>query len=316
MGAIKPFKTYSQQVDLLRSRGMQIEDPDEAKRVLQKLNYYRLSGYWHTMREIDPVTGTSQNRFRSGATFSLVVDLYEFDEALRSATFACLTRIELAMRALIGYHLGQIDPLIHLDANKLNKLAQRRDKYQKNRTIHDIWKEKYLSAVKQSKEDFVLHHWNNYDGKLPIWVAVEVMNWGLLSHLYRISPNHVRNAVAQQCNLNAPQLESWLRSLNILRNYAAHHARIFNRGFDIKPKLSTDYLLTSVKTSMNRAFGQITLVLYLHQQLHLGDTSSLQQVFHSFPENELVPFQRTGAPNDWETHPLWQSDNPSYSTKP
>lgn len=50
MAQAKQFKTYSEQVDLLRSRGMSITDQARAERLLAQLNYYRLSGYWHPMR--------------------------------------------------------------------------------------------------------------------------------------------------------------------------------------------------------------------------------------------------------------------------
>ncbi|KKO79875.1 hypothetical protein WU87_07130 [Corynebacterium minutissimum] len=62
----------------------------------------------------------------------------------------------------------------------------------------------------------------------------------MLSYLYGMSPNIVRKRIAEPCGLTGPQLESWLKSLNILRNYAAHHARMFNRVYDIKPKLNND----------------------------------------------------------------------------
>lgn len=46
---VKPFKTYDEQLDILKRRGMIIEDEDYALKVLKSENYYRLSGYWLTM---------------------------------------------------------------------------------------------------------------------------------------------------------------------------------------------------------------------------------------------------------------------------
>ena len=42
----KPAITCAEQVNLLRSRGMTVEDPAEAEFYLQHLNYYRLGAYW------------------------------------------------------------------------------------------------------------------------------------------------------------------------------------------------------------------------------------------------------------------------------
>ena len=41
----KPFKSYEEQVSILQSRGMGIDDPAHAAEVLRTHNYYRLSGY-------------------------------------------------------------------------------------------------------------------------------------------------------------------------------------------------------------------------------------------------------------------------------
>lgn len=41
----KVFKTYDQQIALLRSRGMRIDDEVYARMALEQVNYYRLSGY-------------------------------------------------------------------------------------------------------------------------------------------------------------------------------------------------------------------------------------------------------------------------------
>ena len=307
MPEVKPFRTYAEQVALLQSRGMFIEDHARAEHQLATLNYYRLSGYWHTMRRIDPGTKASLDGFREGASFDLVVNLYRFDERLRNAIFADLARVELALRALIGHRLGAIDPLIHLDTAKLGPPAQQSDRNNPTMTVHKVWLRKYNSALKTSKEDFVKHHQSCYAGKLPIWAAVEIMDWGMLSHLYRMAPRQARDKVASELQLRAPQLESWLRSLNILRNYAAHHARVFNRGFDIKPKLSQDPRLDSIRKVTNRAFGQLTLIRYLHRELGLSGPSQLPAVLGSFPHNELVPFDRLGAPYTWQDLPLWSA---------
>lgn len=89
---------------------MLIEDHARVEHQLATLNYYRLSGYWHTMRRIDPGTKASLDGFREGASFDLVVNLYRFDERLRNAIFADLARVELALRALIGHRLGPSIP--------------------------------------------------------------------------------------------------------------------------------------------------------------------------------------------------------------
>lgn len=49
----KDFRTIDEQVELLRSRGLTIEDEAEAKEFLLRNNYYRVSGYSLTLRKND-----------------------------------------------------------------------------------------------------------------------------------------------------------------------------------------------------------------------------------------------------------------------
>lgn len=301
MAQAKQFKTYTEQVELLRGRGMRIGDQDRAEHLLARLNYYRLSGYWYSMRHF--VDGVIADEFVAGASLDLVVDLYEFDERLRHSVFIELDRVEMAVRTMLGYELGRIDPLIYLEPKRLGSQAEKRAR--DGRTVHEVWLGKYWVAFKKSREDFVAHHKKKYGKAMPVWAAVEIMDWGMLSHLYSMSPNIVRNRIARQCALSAPQLESWLRSLNIVRNYAAHHARMFNRVYSIKPKLNDDRRLVPVAGKMNRAFGQLTLIQYLHRQLGLSRAERLPGLLESYPDNDVVPLDRTGAPKGWADLDLW-----------
>ncbi|MCM0082964.1 hypothetical protein L4X63_15325 [Geomonas sp. Red32] len=58
----KPPLTYQQQIELLVSRGMQIDNCCRARHFLSHLNYYRLAAYWlpfeldHAGRDLAPET--------------------------------------------------------------------------------------------------------------------------------------------------------------------------------------------------------------------------------------------------------------------
>jgi conserved phage-related protein len=302
---VKVFKTYAEQVELLRSRGMRIDNVGRAEKELAQLNYYRLSGYWYPMRRFSSGTRKACDEFVDGASFDLVIDLYEFDEQMRHFVFGELDRIEMAIRTMLGYRLGSIDPFIYRDVKRLSASARQQNKGS-SRSKHAVWMEKFERAAKSSREDFVEHHRKHYQGDMPIWAAVEIMDWGMLSYLYDFSPTYVRDDIAHECRLTAPQLASWLKCLNIVRNYVAHHARIFNRVFDIKPKLSNDERLQAVAGVSNRSFGQLSLIQYLHRQLGLSPANRLPQLLDMFPHNDVVPLSRTGAPDGWQKLAVWE----------
>ncbi len=48
-------------------------------------------------------------------------------------------------------------------------------------TQYDIWREKYHASLYRSKEEFIAHFEDKYGKNLPIWVSVEIWDFGLLS---------------------------------------------------------------------------------------------------------------------------------------
>ena len=71
--ADKDFKTIDEQIEILRSRGLTIEDEAEAKDFLLRNNYYRVSGYSLTLRKNDV--------FAKSATFQNIEPLGYLDAA-------------------------------------------------------------------------------------------------------------------------------------------------------------------------------------------------------------------------------------------
>lgn len=299
---VKAYRTYEEQVDLLAGRGMAIGDRGKAIATLQRVNYYRLSGYWYPFRQ--QVGGKRVDDFYPGTSLDDVVALYEFDVRLRAATFSVLAPIELALRAHLGHELGRVDPCAHLDPDLLGPTVQKGNSYRK-------WLEGYKSELSRSREDFVAHHHEKYGGRLPVWAAVEVLDWGGLTFLYGFAPRNVQDAVADACGLRAPQLTSWMKALNLVRNTCAHHGRLFNRVHTLSPKLPKVGVhpdLDAVSTDWSRTFGQLTLIQFLLDRLELGRTTLLPAVMKSYPTVRAVPITHVGAPTDWQSaSALWAS---------
>ncbi len=296
---VKAYKSYDQQVQTLAARGMDMGDRQAAMAVLRRVNYYRLSGYWYPFRQQTP-TGR-QDDFYPGTSFSDVVALYEFDARLRAAAFAAMAPLELAIRSLLGHELGQIDPCAHLDPSLLGPTASRGDQYSR-------WVQRFEEELNQSREDFVVHHLQKYGGRLPVWAATELLDWGSLTYLYGFAPRKVQDVVANACELSAPQLTSWLKSLNLVRNTCAHHGRLFNRVHTIVPKLppiGRHRDLDEVSTDWRRTFGQLTLVQFLSDRLGTGRSTLLPAVMKSFPEVRIVPITHMGVPDGWQDCSLW-----------
>lgn len=298
MTPVKSFKTYDEQVDILVERGMQIPDRESAIEYLARINYYRLSGYWYPFRRMSD--GRRIDEFYPGTTFPDVIALYDFDSRLRTTTFDALASIELGVRSSLGHALGDVDECAHLRPSVLNARARG--------GVYADWRARYEIETSRSQEDIVQHHRDQYGGELPVWVAVEVLGMGALRHLYSFAPRPVQERVAEEFGLLAPQLESWLKSLEIVRNTCAHHGRLFNRVFTKTPRLPVAGRfpdLDAAARAMNRTFGQLSLIQHMRQQMGVGPARSLPRVLETFPSVRAVPLSHVGATDDWRNSSLW-----------
>ena len=295
----KPHKTYTEQLAVLKDRGMLVENDGAALALLKRAGYYTLSGYSHTFRR-KVVDGSRSERFREGTTFESIHALWSFDNRLRAATFASIQTVETHLRALLGYSLGAVDPLIHTKPELLS--ISRANDYR-------VWSAKLKTKVEDSREDFVIHHRDNRENVIPVWVAVDVLDWGGLSYLYSFMPIREREAVAAHFELSAAQLLSWLRSLNTVRNVCAHHSRFFNRHYAISPKLTRpgeNLALDQISSSKQSTFGMLSLIQHLGSKTQGHNQRLLPAAVNSFPLESGLNFGALGTSENWRALQLWE----------
>ena len=83
MEPLKPFKTYEEQVEHLKSaHGLIVNNKERAVGILSKVNYYRLSAYGISLR--DP---NNKDKYRPGSSLIDIMGLYNFDAFFRTILF-------------------------------------------------------------------------------------------------------------------------------------------------------------------------------------------------------------------------------------
>lgn len=238
MKPLKPWRTFADQLDLLQARGLVVDDRTAALDYLERLGYYRLSGYWYPMRAFGSALPQAQanvarlDQFLAGSRFEDVARLYVFDKRLRLLALDALERIEMAVRVDVAHLLGKRDPQAYANPSCLHgNFAKKRIArgVDAGKTLHEVWLSKYEALLQRArKEPFVQHHLQQY-GALPIWAAIEIWDFGLLSKLFAGMKFEDQAQIA--ATYAAPSGEAfaqWLRSLNFIRNVAAHHSRLWN----------------------------------------------------------------------------------------
>jgi abortive infection bacteriophage resistance protein len=92
----KSFLSYTAQLSLLKSRGMMFTNEAKASHLLEKIGYYRLSGYWYPL-----LADKGKHIFKPNANFETAFSLYKFDRELRKLVTTEIEKIEVAIRVTI-----------------------------------------------------------------------------------------------------------------------------------------------------------------------------------------------------------------------
>ncbi|HEY1173340.1 MAG TPA: Abi family protein [Verrucomicrobiae bacterium] len=312
------------QADLLLKRGL-VANRDELIARLKAVNYYRLSGYLYPFRIRDSA-GKPTDTFHPGTDFNLVWRRYNFDRRLRMLLLDAIERIEVSVRTQIVFTFVRVHgPFGYLNEGNLPGFKKKAlwSRCLRNlkslvslkgleRTEYQLWLGKLSNEKRRSSDAFVKHFDINYgtDHKyLPLWMACELMTCETVMQLaYGIDRSLIKQ-VAANYQFTDEQLLSWTKAIFTLRNACAHHARIWNRVFGVKPSVPGKRKNPDWHVQPGFANDRVGLMLTVcHFWLGKVSTTTrwrtrLFALFDEFPE---IPLAEMGLPPDWRNHTLWK----------
>lgn len=318
----KPYLSIPEQVDLLIQRGMIITERSASEQILSRIGYYRLSAYWYPFRTrtTSPTHGepsTIEDKFVSGTTLRTAHNLYIFDKKLRIHFLDALERIEISLRTTIALQIAKHDPWAHLKPQYLHGNFTKKPKHGSTETRYDVWLRKLDDTLEKSKEDFVKHFKAKYPkDKPPLWIAVELWDFGMLSHFYEGCAHKDKVDMAANYGVSDPiAFGTWIRCLNDVRNICAHHSRLWNRPLinqpTILPKESIPLLSHIIGSphSQKRLYTALAITKYLLRTIHPQSTWGLflQEHMSTFPTHPSISIQQSGFPIDWLEKDLWKN---------
>lgn len=281
MADIKPFKTFEEQIEILENRGLIINNKNYAKFILSNVNYYRFTAYLLTYKNAD-------DTYVEGITFEMIYHLYNFDKEFRALLIDILGSIEISFRTYIAYTLAiKHGPLGYLkDNNFINKDYH-------NSFLLSLQNEK----INNSNKLFIKHHNEKYEGKLPIWVATEIISFGMLSKLYsNMIPEDTTYIKNNLCNVNPKLVGSWLQSLTLIRNQCAHYGRIYNTIFPIIKIKNQD---KKNNIDNKKIFAYILAMNHLIADRTVWNKFFIKLQGLITDYNEYIDLDLIGFPNNW-----------------
>lgn len=303
----KPL-TFKEQVELLKSRGLIVNNQAKAELYFQQISYYRFSAYSLPYQRV-------KDSFNEGTSFENILDIYLFDRELRLLVFNAIERIEVTIRTQIIYQLAHKYGSHWQDEKSIFKLS---GEYGKN-AFSEM--QKTISEQRNAKhpEVFIKHYREEYSTPYnpPSWMCIELLTIGQLSRLFTALRNNAdKESIAIFFGLHHTIFSSWIHAIVYIRNICAHHSRLWNRDFGVKPLLllkpKQQWTELSFMNNNHRCFYFLCLLKYMLQAAN--PTNHIKQhlidLIEKYPS---VPIQLLGIPSDgkgnlidWQNDLLWQ----------
>lgn len=285
----KPALTPQALLAKLNAQGLQIEDDGEALKYIAYVGHFRLKGYWFQLQD------GATKRFLPDTTFAHIVQRYECDREIRAIVMESAERLEVAVRTVICNLLSlKHSPHWYL---KTEIFAP------KGRTGIGQMLSKIEGEVERaSSRLYIKAYYDSYEDPYlpPSWAMSECVTLGTWPKIFAMlrDPGD-RKAISSKFGISQVEVfESWLHTLTVLRNMAAHHDRFIDVKIGVSP---TNHKLKGIKFADNKTvYASLTVIHVLLESIKFNGVfkARLESMEQRYGAEH---FQRMGFPGDWKT---------------
>lgn len=312
--ANKPFKTYREQLDILRSRNLIIENEERAIDILRRVNYYNLiNGYKKIFLE---KSNSNLETYKENCTLEEIYSLYKFDRDLKNILLYYLIQFENSLKSICAYHFSNKFREDYSYLQVKNYSHEKEDfKYVLNNLAElskIINKEKDNSVKPQIKHYIDKHH------EIPLWVLINYLTFGNVSFFFNAMDNELKESVCKDFGIRLKRqygnsypiekniLKDIIKISNLFRNVCAHDDILFS--YRLKKPISTKESTSKffrVKFKGNSIFDLVMLLqLVLPKDCHEEMISKIEFTFKlyskSFKSISLEDvIEEAGFPINW-----------------
>lgn len=285
MASLKPPATLDEQVVILKSRGLIINDVQLAKEILAKTNYYRLVNAY-SLDLYDNSPGVKpKTRYKDGVSLTQLYDIYQFDTKLRHILFELIEPFELKFRTSLAYYL----------AHKYCSTAYLRPEiYFKHEYFESFLADLEREKAVQQRSLIIQHHNYMYNGVLPVWAMVEIISFGTISKLYKNLNSKALRDIASLYHTYPNLLSSWLNAFVSVRNICAHYGRLYNASLLARPMIPKN----GPRLDETKIFSVIYLLFTLNDD-SLLKLSLYYRLVNAVASHTYVELSRIGFPLNW-----------------
>jgi abortive infection bacteriophage resistance protein len=316
---MKPFKTYRQQLAILRGRGLLIPNGSKAMRILERENYYSLiNGYKDLFLSRDAMGNrVSPEQYISGTTFDEIYSLYTFDRELRNILLEALLKFESSMKSKTSYHFTAKfkEPNAYIEMTNYS-----RDPAKLKTVLQVIATLSNEISKKAVKNGPIKHYLDNHDG-VPFWVLVGYLTMGNMQYFYESIDDSLRNTIAQDfgesfnreygsvIHFTSEELQNILKAATFFRNVCAHEERLYSFAMHKPPRSAASARHLGIAPALMSGGNLFTMVAFLKLVIAKRDFKllvvKLNRLFAEYSTcfkcvNFSVIQSKMGFPTNWK----------------
>ena len=235
----KEFRTLDEQVLILRSKGLIVDDEEKVKDILLRENYFFVNGYRTLFFD-------KNRKFLTGTTFKELYSAFLFDRNLRNVLFKNLLVVENNLKSIISYQLSK--KYGYKEADYLNPKNFTQD-IKDNRRVEDVLnKMKRQIRINGEKHTATFHYMTKYKF-VPLWILVKVLSFGLINELYGILKEEDQDEIASYYKIDKNTLKIYIQLLSNYRNLCAHEDMVYDHRTQVYIDDTKYHSLLGLKTN-------------------------------------------------------------------
>lgn len=216
----KIFKTLDEQIEILKNKGLVIDDVDSAKSILLRENYFFISGYRYLL-----LKSRTDKKFLPNANFRELYALFNFDRQVRNIIFKNLLIVENNIKSIFSYQLSKKYGYKEKDYLRPSNFTNNPEKF---RQVNDLIKKmKRQIRINGNQHSATKHYQMNY-GYVPLWIVVKVLSFGIVCELYTIMKKEDQIEISEIYKIDPTTLCIYLPILSNFRNLCAHEDILYD----------------------------------------------------------------------------------------
>ena len=319
----KPFKTYRQQLNILRSRNLIIDNGSKAIDILKKEGYYNIiNGYKEIFLDEPLSKQMGMDYYKNGTTFNHIYALYDFDREIRAIILKYILKMESSLKTKVSYYFSErykqnfnyldINNFDNQNPQKITKLIAR------------------LSSVitqnsEQKDQGGQFYHYLDKHKELPLWVLTTKMTLGEIFHFFGALEISIKDKIVNEFIdtfkkeysiknniILSNKYECFLAIfyfINEFRNICAHEERLYNVIIKRKGKLPRIIMFHNQKSNKftSKVFDCILILgLFIskkdYNKLLSAIKSEIISLNRKLPQNIFnAVLIKMGFSKTWET---------------